>query len=115
MPTHKRYALTALLAVLSMLATAVAPAAPAQAQEGCPDVIYAVFGAAAPKACRVAWCESRWRDWVVSATNDVGLFQINAIHGYHASTNAWVNTTYAYELSHGGTSWGAWSYPCNVA
>lgn len=110
------YVLTAMMAALLMILTAGATTVPVQAQEGCPDVITAVFGTTAPKACRVAKCESEWRTWVISPSgHDVGLFQINRIHGIHASTNELVNTTFAYQLSKQGTDWSPWSYPCNVA
>ena len=39
-----------------------------------------IFGERYGEAERVAWCESKLDPGAVSATNDHGLFQINAIH-----------------------------------
>lgn len=42
--------------------------------------IAAVFGSAHQSAEEVAWCESRLDPAAISATDDHGLFQINAVH-----------------------------------
>lgn len=79
-----------------------------------------VFGKRCAAAVRVARCESRLNPRAVSRTRDVGLFQVNyAAHGwrgesfaefYRRMADVQRNVQYAYRLSRGGTSWGAWRW-----
>lgn len=89
----------------------------------CPAVITEVFGETAPAACRVAWCESRYRPGATGASDDRGLFQI--IPYWHSAKLARLyadgavanedyydphtNTVLAHVISEGGTNWWAWS------
>jgi soluble lytic murein transglycosylase-like protein len=78
--------------------------------DGCPEIIHAYFGDAAPRACAIAWCESRWNPNAISYTHDYGLFQINRIHGLGLSAlDPETNVAFAYRLSKGGADWSAWS------
>lgn len=103
--------MAALLAVALTLSTPTSPLSSVHQQAaGCPPIIEAYFGDRAPAACRVAWCESRWDFYAVSPGGaNIGLFQINRIHGWHASFDPDTNVAYAYELSRGGTYWGPWA------
>ena len=64
--------------------------------------------AAITAAC-IAMHESGGRSWVISPTNDFGLWQINGSHGAMASLNPGVNARSAVIISGGGTNWGAWT------
>jgi hypothetical protein len=95
--------------------TAAAATAPAGSLEA---IIHRHFGSAAPAAIRIAECESRMNPNARSATNDHGLFQINAVHRgqFEAVTGApWssvydpeLNTIYARYL-YGQQGWGPWT------
>ena len=88
-------------------------------------VICQVFGAHCGMALRVARCESRLNPRAVSATGDVGLFQVNySAHGWPGESfsefrrrmsDVDKNVRYAYRLSRGGTDWyrhWRWSAHC---
>jgi hypothetical protein len=94
---------------------AAAAAAPAGSLEA---IIQRHFGSAAPTAMRIAECESGMNPRAVSATDDHGLFQINAVHRgqFEAVTGApWssvydpeLNTIYAHHL-YAQQGWGPWT------
>jgi hypothetical protein len=94
---------------------AAAASAPAGSLEA---IIQRHFGSAAPAAIRIARCESSMNPNAVSATDDHGLFQINAVHRgqFEAVTGApWssvydpqLNTIYARHL-YGQQGWGPWA------
>jgi hypothetical protein len=82
------------------------------------EYIDQLFGAAAPEASRIAMCESTMNPGAVSATNDHGLFQINAVHRgqfeavtgqpWSAVYDPYWNTVYAKWLyDHQG--WSPWA------
>lgn len=99
-----------LLALTALSMLALVPERPVAAADGCPEIIQAYFGSRAPQACSVSFCESTWRSWAISPDGqNIGLFQINVIHGWRASTDPETNVAYAYELSQGGYDWSAWS------
>lgn len=80
--------------------------------------IETVFTSDAPAATRVATCESKMDPAAVSATNDHGLFQINAVHSpdftkvtgqpWSAVYDAQWNTKYAKWLFD-KQGWNPWS------
>lgn len=94
---------------------AAAATAPAGSLEA---IIQRHFGSAAPTAMRIAECESGMNPRAVSATDDHGLFQINAVHRgqFEAVTGApWssvydpeLNTIYARHL-YAQQGWGPWT------
>ena len=94
---------------------AAAATAPAGSLEA---IIQRHFGSAAITAMRIAECESGMNPRAVSATDDHGLFQINAVHRgqFEAVTGApWssvydpeLNTIYARHL-YAQQGWGPWT------
>lgn len=92
-----------------------ARAALAPSPEGCPAVIVEVFGANAPAACAVAWCESRWSAWAIGDHGaSLGLFQVQPRwHQWRVPgedlADPEVNTRAAYLISGGGRDWSAWT------
>ena len=69
-------------------------------------------GGAADKAqfaAAVGMVESGGRSWIVSPTGDVGLWQINIVHGAQASKDPDTNAKAAIALSKNGTDWRLWS------
>ena len=91
----------------------VAPAyvSPAQATaaSGCPATIVSTFGANAPAACAVSFCESGWDPNATGAAGERSYFQIHPVHGVHSTYDPVANTLYAFQLSQGGTNWGPWT------
>ena len=77
--------------------------------DGCPEIIVAVFGETAPRACRVAWCESTWDPGATGGQGERGYFQIHPVHGWRSTYDPERNTLVAYEMSRGGRDWSAWS------
>ena len=63
-------------------------------------------GTAAHAAC-IAEHESGGRQWVVSATDDWGLWQIHG--GGYPMLNAYANAQRAIAMSGNGTNWGPWT------
>lgn len=90
------------------------------------EVIDRRFRSHARVARCIAWFESKRRRYAVSRTDDVGVFQINYLAHHRPGEsfvsfkrrffNVTTNVDFAYRLSSGGTSWGAWTthYLCGV-
>lgn len=81
----------------------------------CPAIILEVFGDAAPAACAIAFCESRYGAWAVGDHGaSLGLFQIQPRwHQWRVPgedlMDADVNTRAAWLISNGGRDWSAWT------
>lgn len=69
------------------------------------------------QALRVASCESDFRQDAKSKTRDIGIFQINPIHGYSVFylSDLRNNISVAYKLYSRSKNWSAWysSYRCH--
>lgn len=75
----------------------------------CPALIVEVFGdGAAPVACHVAWCESRYNPNATGAEGERGWFQIHPTHA-DSTYDPLGNVLAAYRISVGGTTWTAWT------
>ena len=60
-------------------------------------------------AAEIAKAESGGRSWAISPTDDYGLWQINASHGYLATLDPAGNARAAVLISGNGADWSAWT------
>lgn len=82
--------------------------------EGCPEAIVETFGAAAPRACAITYCESKWDNGAIGLANEVSMWQIHPIHfrrydRQRLRDDEWYAAEVAFEMSQGGTNWRPWS------
>ena len=85
-----------------------------QLPETTEEIICSVFKDNCEEALRIATCESNLRPTARGVNNngtvDVGLFQINSVHGVSERflTNPITNTMVAKEIYDGRGNWSAW-------
>jgi hypothetical protein len=75
----------------------------------CPAVIVEVFGARAPAACAVSWCESSWNPGATGAEGEMGYFQIHPRWHPDATYDPLGNVLAAFRISSGGVDWSQWT------
>src|SRR5262249_48616650 len=75
------------------------------------NAIYAVFGAYAPQAMRVAWCESRYQTWAQNGQY-LGMFQMGAraraLYGHGPDAWSQARAAWRYFVA-AGHSWSPWT------
>lgn len=88
----------------------------ASGMDGCPDAVVVTFGERAERACGVAACETggTFDNSAIGRAGEVSMFQIHPVHFWRYDRqrlrdDEWYAAEVAYEMSRGGTSWGAWS------
>lgn len=82
---------------------------PRPAHGGCPGVIVETFGANAPAACAISYCESRWDPNATGSQGERGYFQVHPRYHADATYDPRGNALAAYRISGGGRDWSAWT------